>query len=286
MLDAKLLLVSGKGGVGKSAVAAALAISAARTGRRVLAIAMTGHLGLAAHLRVDALPYDPVEVRPGLYGAAVDRAHALDEYLKLQLPLSQVAPTKQLTRALGVLVDTAPGIREIITMGKPIFEVWRGGWDLVVADAPPLGQLMSYVNAPATIRDLVPSGMVQQEALQIAETLADPDASGLILVTTAAELPVIETSEALAVLADTETVALAGTLTNRVLDSGGFTEDDLVDVSAGPLLDAARLQLGLEQSQAAWLEQLPAGPRLPFLFGLLTPGEVAARLADVLEEVW
>ena len=120
MLDRRLLLVSGKGGVGKSAVSAAFAILAARRGKRVLALAMTDRSGLAAHLGVDELTYDPIRIGPGLYAALVDRSRALDEYLGLQLHMPRSLPTRQLSNALSVLADTAPGIREIVTMGKPM----------------------------------------------------------------------------------------------------------------------------------------------------------------------
>ena len=123
MLDRRLLLVSGKGGVGKSAVAGALSILAARRGLRVLAIALAEGGGLASHLGIRSVGYEPVRISPGLFAASVDRARGLDEYLKLQTHLPRAVPTRQLTRALNILVDTAPGIREIITIGKPIYEV-------------------------------------------------------------------------------------------------------------------------------------------------------------------
>ena len=81
----------------------------------------------------------PTEVRPGLFAISMDRSQALDEYLKLQLHVPQGAPTKQLASALAVLADTAPGVREIISIGKPVYEQWRNTWDAVIVDAPSLG---------------------------------------------------------------------------------------------------------------------------------------------------
>ncbi len=159
---------------------------------------MTDRMGLASHLGVERLTYDPVRIRPGLYAASVDRSQALDEYLGLQLSLARSLPTRQLSNALSVLADTAPGIREIVTMGKPVFEVWREEWDLVIADAPPLGQLQSYLAAPETITGLVPTGAVREQASRLEATLSDPTISGLLLVTIPEELAVQETREAIA----------------------------------------------------------------------------------------
>jgi anion-transporting ArsA/GET3 family ATPase len=283
MLDRRLLLVSGKGGVGKSAVTAALSIVAARQGRRVLALAMTDAIGLAAHLGVDDLTYEPTPIQPGLYGSAVNRSRALDEYLKLQLRMPRAMPTGQVSRALNLLVDTAPGVREIISMGKPIYEVWKDEWDVVITDAPSLGQLQSYLNAPATITDLVPAGAVQEQAASLHDTLSDPGTSGLVMITTPEELPVAETAEAIADLDADPRIAITCVAANRVLAPLEASPGAVAELSSSPWRDAALLHAGLRDSQEKWLGRLPAEPRLPFLFGLHTPAEVAAQLADEWE---
>ena len=283
MLDRRLLFVSGKGGVGKSAVSAALAILAARRGKRVLALSMTDQIGLAAHLGVDELTYEPVRISPGLYGTLVGRSHALDEYLGLQLRMPRSIPTRQLSNALSVLADTAPGIREIVTMGKPIFEVWREEWDLVIADAPPLGQLQSYLAAPQTITGLVPTGAVREQAARLEATLSDPATSGLLLVTTPEELAVQETREAIAHIDAERQILIAGVIANRVLDPLSLNRDVVAATPDGPPRAAGLLHTGLVEAQSVWLESIPHDPRLPFLFGFHTPGEVSARLAEVCE---
>jgi len=285
MLNRRLLLVSGKGGVGKSAVTAALAIVAARRGKRVLALAMIGPDGLASHLGVDSLSYDQTRIRPGLFAMSVDRSHALDEYLGLQLHVARSLPTRQLSNALSVLADTAPGIREIVTMGKPIFEVWRDEWDLVIADAPPLGQLQSYLSAPQTITGLVPTGAVRDQAAKLETTLSDPNTSGLLLVTIPEELAVQETREAIAEIDGGRQIMIAGVIANRVLAPLGVTDDAIATTPEGPARAAGLLHVGLVEAQAVWLDSIPNDSRLPFLFGFHTPGEVAARLADILESL-
>jgi anion-transporting ArsA/GET3 family ATPase len=283
MLDRRLLIVSGKGGVGKSAVSAALGILAARRGKRVLVLAMIQPSGLAAHLGIDALSYEPTRIRPGLFGATVDRSHALEEYLGLQLHVPRSLPMRQLSGALSVLADTAPGIREIVTIGKPIFEVLRGEWDLVIADAPPLGQLQSYLSAPQTITGLVPTGAVREQASRLESALSDPATSGLLLVTTPEELAVLETREAIAGIDTERQVLIAGVIANRVLEPLEVTADAVASAPDGPARAAGLLHTGLVESQAVWLDSIPDDQRLPFLFGFHTPAEVSERLAEICE---
>jgi anion-transporting ArsA/GET3 family ATPase len=283
VLDRRLLFVSGKGGTGKSALTAAISETAARRGDRVLAIAMTDRIGLATHFGREDLDYGPGEVRPGLFALGMDRARALDEYLRIHLHVPRLAPTGPLSRALDALVETVPGIREIISIGKPIYEGWRREWDLVVVDAPPLGQLVSYLRAPRTIAGLVPPGRVRDQAAEMRATLEDAAETGLVLVATPEELPVAETAEALEEITREGLIDIVGVVANRVLGPLGASAERVAGVADCPQRAAASLHLGLHRSQRRWLAALPPGRRLPHLFGLHTPGEIAARLADELE---
>lgn len=279
-----MLVVTGKGGVGKSAVAAAIALEAVRRGKHVLAVGMVDGGGLAAHFGLDALPYDPVEVRPGLQAMAIDRAAAIDEYLKLQVHVPRSVPTKPLSSVFGAVVDTIPGVREVVTIGKPIYDVWTKAWDLVVVDGAPLGQISSYLDAPRTIEDLVPAGRIRDQAGQIAATLRQESSAGLVMVVIPEELPVNETMLALAQLETTATIPVAAVLANRVLEPLDIAAVD--GVPAGPHREAAILHLGLHDAQQRWLGELPPGAdELPYLFGMHTSAEVAARLADLFEDV-
>jgi len=280
----RLLLVSGKGGVGKSAVATSLALAAARRGSRVLLMGMVDALGLAIHLGVDDLGPEPRQTSPGVHASVLDRANALDEYLRLQVHLPRAMPTKQVTRALNVLVETAPGVREIVSMGKPIFEAQRRAWDMVVVDAPPLGQLISYLRAPATIERLVPTGAVQRQAAAMRRFLGNPERSGLVLVTLPEELPITETVSALTELAKEPLIDLAKVVANRVLGGLDVPAHVVAGLPDGPLRHAAELHQTLTTQQRFWLEAIGEATLLPQLFGLMTPGEVAARLTDLWDD--
>jgi anion-transporting ArsA/GET3 family ATPase len=276
----RLIFVSGKGGTGKSAVAAATAIDFAKRGHRVLAIDMLGQPGLAAHLRSPGLGYEPVEVRPGLFAMVMNRSDALDEYLKTQLHIPQGAPTGQISAALAVLADTAPGVREIISIGKPVAEARTGQWDVVIVDAPSLGQFQSYLRAPGIIAELVPTGNVRRLASGLEARLRDEDVTSIHLVATPAELPTLETQEAIATIAAERLAPEPIVVFNRVLTDSGMSFPDLDDLGQGPVRDAAMLQLDLEAEQKHWVGVLAHATTLPYLFGVFTPGEVAEQMAD------
>ena len=285
MLDRKLTFISGKGGVGKSAVTASLALLAARRGLKVLVVGMVEGIGLASHLTTEELSYTPRRVRSGIHALAVNRSDALDEYLRLQLHVPRAAPTKVLSRALSVLAETAPGIREIVTIGKPVFELWQARYDLVLVDAPPLGQLFSYLRAPTTIADLVPAGPIRNQAGRMSRALLVLETTSLVLVTTPDELPVLETKEALDVLVAEPVIDLTGVVTNRVLPDLALTPAEIEALPEGPHRAAAHHHQAVLTQQKRWTPEISAGPRLPYLFGLHTAGEVAERLADIWDEL-
>ena len=237
---------------------------------------MTDVLGLALHLGVPQLEYKPVQTRPGVWALAIDRTAALDEYIHLQLHLPRAAPLKPVARTFSALADTVPGIRDAVTIGKICWEAWSDEWDLIIADGPPLGQIDSYLRAPEAIAALVPSGRVQEQAAAMEELLADPNESGLIVTTLAEELPTLETNENLALFDERQSCQVAEVMVNGLLAELGAE----VPLGQGPLRDAAVLHQQLHEGQQKWLSELPQGIQLPYLFGMLTAPEVAARLSE------
>jgi hypothetical protein len=167
-----------------------------------------------------------------------------------------------------------------VVVGKAIFEATRHRWDLVIADGPPIGQVLSLLRAPSTIQGLVPAGRVERQAAWMRGVLEDPAQTGLVVVTLAEELPMSETAEVLAALEAEPVAPVAGVVVNRLLPPLEVAPAAVETVSPGPRREAARLHLALERSQQRWLERLPSAARLPYLFGIFTPAEVAARLAD------
>jgi anion-transporting ArsA/GET3 family ATPase len=279
MAGTRLFLVSGKGGTGKSAIAAAIALRAQRQGDRVLAMEIGDDGSLAGHLATTELEFDPREVRPGLHAMRISRPDALLEYLSLQLRLPGVSRFGgRIARAFDALATAAPAVREIITIGKVYWEVRSGRWDTVVVDAPPTGQIGSYLRAPRSIMELVPTGRIRAQAESMSKVLADPETTRLVLVTLPEEVPTAETLETLDWL-DAERVAPPPfVVVNRVLP--------VLQVATKPsgiAGEIVELHLTLVEEQQEWLDRLPGDLQLPYLFGVRTPAEVAASLSDVLE---
>jgi len=279
-VSSRLVLVSGKGGVGKSAVAAAYALAARRRGERVLAIDMLDGGGLGAHLGEPDLAFQPRPIGEGLEASTIDRAEALIEYLRVQVGIPALATIGPAARAFDTLASTAPAIREVVTIGKVLWEVKRGVWDLVVADAAPTGQIGSYLRAARTVRELVASGRILDQVEWMEQILSDPDRTRLVLVTLPEELPVVETEETIAWVEAAQLVGSLSVVANRVLPP----LDAEVPGRDGPVAEAAALHQSLWEEQQQWLGHLPVELALPYLFGTHTPAEVAERLADVLEE--
>ncbi len=280
MLDKRLVIVSGKGGVGKSAVSAGLALLAQRQGLRVLAVEMGSAGGLSAHFSTGSLDFKPREVKPGLHAMHMVRSKALLEYLSLQLRLPGMGRFGAFARAFDALATAAPAIREIITIGKVLWEVKEDRWDLVVADAPPTGQIGSYLRAPLSISELVPTGRIRQQSEWMQETLSNPDVTQLVLVNLPEELPTTETLDTMDWLGRQHLVADPLVLTNRVLP-------ELSDTSAqrGRVGEMALLHRSLWSEQQDWLDRVDDKLRIPYMFGLFTPGEVAARMSDELDQL-
>lgn len=280
MLEKRLLIVSGKGGVGKSAVTAALSLAAQRHGLRVLAMEMAGSGGLSAHFSTGPLEFEPREIRPGLHAMRMDRSDALLEFLSVQLSMKSVSRFGTMARAFDALATTAPGIREILTIGKAVWEVNADRWDVVVADGPPTGQIGSFLRAPKTIKELVPSGRIREEADMMADLLSDDEKTRTVLVTLPEELPTTETMETLEWLRSENVVAEPYLVANRTL-----AKLDDPTTPEGPVGDAAQLHRSLWSGQQEWMAKLNTDIQLPYLFGLFTPGEVAARICDEFEAV-
>ena len=143
LLERRLLFVTGKGGVGKSSVAAALGLLAAGRGQRTLLVEIDGKGSLADVLESDPTSFVPREVAPGLFAMTMDTEESLREYLKLQLRIPLLARIGPLARSLDFVATAAPGVKEILTVGKIAWEVKERHYDLVVVDASPTGSFVS-----------------------------------------------------------------------------------------------------------------------------------------------
>jgi anion-transporting ArsA/GET3 family ATPase len=310
LLDRRLLFVTGKGGVGKTTIAAGLALLAAERGKRTLVCAVDAKGGLADFYEVKAPGFEPREVQPRLYAMAMDTEESLKEYLSLQLKLPLVARIGPLARTFDFIANAAPGVKEILTIGKLCWEVRERHYDLVVVDSVASGHIIGQLAAPQAINELVQVGLVRGQTGWMVDILSDPMQTGALIVSAPEEMPVSETIELSERMAKETDVDLAGVVVNRVLpELFGRREEAIFDQlrspehaaalakaiggDVGPLLDGAELAVTLRRSRAGHLTRLREGlpPDLPLLYipylfsrsqGMRATRQIAESLSEEL----
>ena len=217
-----LQFVVGKGGVGKSTVAAGLALAAHSRGGRVLALELEGPGGLARLFGVTpASPGAMVEPRPGLFLSYLEGEAALAEYLGLVLPVRRLLRTVLASNVYRYFVAAAPGLKELMTVGKIFYEFERTDpkgarlWDVIVVDAGPSGHSLGYLSMPKAAAATFGSGRVQRESLRVAAMLEDDESTAVHVVATPEPLPLAEAEEIIGELAGGLDLRMGGLFINR-----------------------------------------------------------------------
>jgi anion-transporting ArsA/GET3 family ATPase len=296
LLDRRLILVTGKGGVGKTSIAAALGQLAASRGKRTLLCEVDAKGDLAGAFETGPTEFREREIAPGLWAMSMDTDASLKEYLSLQLKLPLLSRIGPLARTFDFVANAAPGVKEILVVGKLCYEVRERHYDLVVVDAPASGHIVGLLAAPRAIKDLVQVGMVRDQTGWMLDILSDPAQTGVVIVATPEEMPVNETLDLSARLGDETPVDLAGVVVNRVLPEL-FTRGEeevfralrgpdgaaaLAQAADGPveaLLDGAELAVRMRRTRAEHLGELRAG--LPAGVELLYVPELFQRTHGV-----
>lgn len=203
LIDFRLVIVTGKGGTGKTVVACELAEAARRAGKRVL-LAETGASESIAPLFEESprpLGYPGREVRPGLHALHIDPHAALADYARLQIGLGAITDRILRFETFQQLLEAAPGWRELITLGK----IWhleqktdaKGHplYDLLVVDAPATGHGLTFLDVPRVVQQAVRTGPLSRHASWVEALVHDRERTLLLPVTLPEDLPVQETQE-------------------------------------------------------------------------------------------
>jgi anion-transporting ArsA/GET3 family ATPase len=308
LLDRNLVVVTGKGGTGKTTVSAALAVLAARLGKRVLICEMDAKGSLASAFDVGPLPYDPLEVGEQLFAMAMNTEDSLREYLRRFVHIPFVTRLGVLARTFDFVADAAPGVKEILSLGKLCYEVRERNYDMVIVDGVSTGHVVAQLSAPDAIGELVRVGPVSEQTRWMLDILEDPARSGVVLVTTPEEMPVLETVDLVDQIQAQTRVEVAAVVANRVLpELFGRSEEAVFDALTAPasidilhdefgpdvdvVLEGARLAVTMRRGGAAQLEylrsRLPAGLGVlyvPELFSRSTGRRSVELVADALAE--
>ncbi|GAA0676729.1 ArsA-related P-loop ATPase [Kitasatospora atroaurantiaca] len=241
----RLHVVSGKGGTGKTTVAAALALALAAEGGRTLLIEVEGRQGIAELFGIAALPYEERKVAtvspaqlglPGkgsgeVYALAIDTEQALLEYLDMFYKLGRAGKALQKVGFVDFATTIAPGVRDVLLTGKACEAARRKGpdggraYDAIVMDAPPTGRITRFLNVNSEVAGLARIGPIHGQAQAVMRVLKSPE-TAVHLVTLLEEMPVQETVDGVTELREAQ------------LPVGGV----LVNMVRPPVLDAAAVE--------------------------------------------
>lgn len=297
--QARVLIVAGKGGVGKTTVAATLAQMAAAAGLRALIVEIEGKSGLgAAFGQGEALDYEERELAPNVRARTVTSDFALIEYLE-DHGLKRVSKRLSKSGALEVVSSAIPGIKDILVLGKVKALARDDAADVIIVDAPAAGHAITFLASARGLLDAVRVGPIVEQAREVDDMLSDGSRCQVVLVTLPEETPVNEAVETAYALEDKVGIKLAPLVVNGVyphldLDPTALDNAGLSEADTEALRKAAEFRLhrqGLQEAQLKRLAEALPLPQivLPQLFtsaiGVQEVTELAAAMAKSVENL-
>jgi anion-transporting ArsA/GET3 family ATPase len=311
LLDKRLIFVTGKGGVGKSTVAAALGVAAARHGKRTIVCEVAQQERMSYVFHREGVGYRETEIGEDLYAFSIDPQRALEEYLQMQIRIKPVYDLMFKNRIFTYFAAATPGLRELVTIGK-VWElaqldrrVKKGSkYDLVIVDAPATGHGLGLLRTPKTFGDIARVGPIKRQADTIYEFITDADLTSIVAVAWPEEMPVNETVDLQRNLKRELGLPLDVVLMNGIYpllfsdaEAGVLREhgerDSNGNGDALGLAQRAAIRAALSEHRRATahteqLERLETGlgkqpVELPFLFQPQLDMEAVEELADEIE---
>jgi len=267
-MDPQLFFITGKGGVGKTTVAAALGAQAARDGQRVLIVEFSADRSLAALFGKRELKQEPTQLAPRLFGVRVEQRALVEDYFNRLLRLQFLTRRLFASNTFNAVTTAAPGVLEFLTLehltqwlDAGIFNRKRP-YDMILIDGPATGHALRLLRTPRQIATMVPGGPIGSAARKLLALLADHARTHVLLVTIADEMSVNETIEAHAAVADDLCLDLTRPVLNRVFPRRFNRDDQQMVQSLGArhphdaLLAAARVQIAARHDAERHISRL------------------------------
>lgn len=297
LIDRQMLFVTGKGGVGKTAVAAALALALEREGRRTIVCELSGQARIPALLGGTAgAPGEETRIGESLWATTIEPYKVMEEWIGRILGSKRLTGLLTRSNFFRAFADAAPGGMELGNTVKtwelaqdPRWDRRRRGYDTVVVDAPAMGHALGMLRTPKTFSDIARVGPIASQSERVREWLGDPRRTAYVAVALPAELPVSETLDLggrlrRAIGRRLEAIVLNGVLPDR------FDDHDMAAVRAAAQEDVAGAVHGAhararsQHEHVVRLEQEADAPvhALPFLFAPQLAREHIEKLADAL----
>ncbi len=283
--DVRLHVVTGKGGTGKSTVAASLALALASRGKTVLLCEVEGRQGIAQLFDVPPLPYEERRVVQGpndggdLYALAIDPESALLEYLSMYYHLGRAGKALDRFGVIDFATTIAPGVRDVLLTGKVYEAVQRNRrsknarhYDAVVLDAPPTGRIAQFLNVNNELAGLAKVGPIRSQADTVM-TLLRSKRTAVHLVTVLEDMPVQETTDGIDELRH-DRLPVGGVVVNMARRAE--LDDQERDLAISGELD--------RDTVAAELDKAGLKPTDTLLRGLLTEAREHAERRDLEDE--
>jgi anion-transporting ArsA/GET3 family ATPase len=294
-----VVIVAGKGGVGKTTVTATLAVTAARAGLNVLVVEVEGKSGLTAMFGAAGLGYDEIDLDSGISARFLTPDAALVEYLEHH-GMKRISKRLVSSGALEVVATAVPGMKDILVLGKVKAIEEQRVADLVIVDAPAAGHAITFLLSARGLLDAVRVGPVRKQASDVVDLISDPARCQVVLVTLPEETPVSELIETAFAIEDRAGVALGPVVINGcftplppdvVADPASIREDartcdrfvserEANDLAQAALFRARRHELQREQVDRLRARLPLPQLELPFVF---TP-DISRSQLDVLAD--
>lgn len=314
LLQKRLLIVSGKGGVGKSTVVAAMALIAARRGQRVLTVEVGSKERISQLFGVAEVGHEGRQIYDNIWAMNMQPMEVMDEFVESQVPLRALARQVEDSPIYQYFVAAAPGLKELVTLGKiMVLEEERQSrrskkpaWDLIIVDAPATGHGIAFLRVPYLVSDTLRIGPIYKQAQRIIKLLTDKRRTRFLLVTLAEEMPSNEAIEMYHTIEEELDIPLGSVIINgvyprvlkpkqrEVLESlserlqatNGKTAEQMLLGAMVECMDTASRRRALNDKYIARLRRVIKHPtvEVPFVFANTLDFDLIETVAEALEE--